>query len=86
MLKNEENRERMLWIISFSLNESEIIYEKDWNKNITPWKNIDIEEDENYIFLNKTTLGGYAIAKKKIMPEEKREEAISFIKEKFVEK
>ncbi len=86
MLKNKENRERILWVISFSLNKDNFTYEKDWTKNITPWENLSIEENENYIFLNKTTLGGYAIAKKKIIPEEKREEAIDFIKERFIDR
>jgi len=46
---------------------------------------MDFYENEDYIFLYTTSMSAYIIPKHKIMPEEKREEAIVFIKARFVD-
>ncbi len=85
-LKNKENSWKIIWTISVSLNKDNFTNEKNWAKSITPWKNLILEENKDYIFLYTTSITAHIIPKQKIMPEEKREEAIDFIKERFVEK
>ena len=86
ILGADKNRERMLWNVIISISDDYFNIEKDWTKTIVQWQKMDFYENEDYIFLYTTSMAAYAIPKEKIMPEEKREEAIDFIKERFVEK
>jgi len=78
----KQNKE-IFWLKEIMVSDSFIEVKGQKKESKNSWEVLTLEENNKYMFLYTTTISAFIIPKEKIMPQEKKEEVISFIRSKF---